>query len=82
MQTVSRIPTSKHGTILKNPGFTGKNRPVIKIKAVMNVKKTSKGGSRYMSHRKTKSKSKSKKGGRSRVKRGKKRTNSTRKQRK
>jgi len=78
MHTVSRIPTSKHGTILKNPGFTSKNRPVIKIKAAMSVKKTSKGGSRYMS----KSKAKSKKGGRSRAKHGKKRTNSTRKERK
>ena len=80
MQTVSRIPTSKHGTILKNPGFTGKNRHVIKIKAIATVKKTSKGGSRYMSHKK--SKSKSKKGGRYRAKRGKKRPNKTRKQRK
>jgi len=71
MNSVSRVPVAKHGLVLKNPGFTGKNRPVIKIKAVLTAKKTSKGGARTKSRSRRKSKSMSKKGGRSsRAKKG------------
>lgn len=41
MSTVSKIPPAKHGQIIKNPGYSGKSKPIIKIKA---IKVTKKGG--------------------------------------
>ena len=41
MSTVSKIPPAKHGQMIKNPGYSGKTKPIIKIKA---IKVTKKGG--------------------------------------
>ena len=41
MSTVSKIPPAKHGQILKNPGFSGKTKPIVKIASIkVSIKKT------------------------------------------
>ena len=59
MLSVSKQPRPKHGQNIKNPGYSGKSKPIIKIKA---VKVTKKGGKKAKKH--TRSKRKSKKAGR------------------
>ena len=63
MSTVSKIPRAKHGQIIKNPGFSIKSQPIIKIKAVKKVsvkkggkkkRRTRKAGSHSMIGRMTK----------------------------
>lgn len=59
MSTVSKVPPAKHGQMIKNPGFSSKTKPIIKIKA---IKVTKKGGTRkHKKSRKTKRRKTSKK---------------------
>ena len=60
MSTVSKIPPAKHGQMIKNPGYSSKTKPIIKIKAVkkMTVKK---GGKKKLRKQKTRKHKKSRK---------------------
>ena len=52
MLSISKHPRPKHGQNIKNPGYSDKSKPIIKIKA---VKVTKKGGSkkRRKTHKKS-----------------------------
>tara|TARA_Y100000816_G_C25726625_1_gene382915 strand:- start:142 stop:534 length:393 start_codon:yes stop_codon:yes gene_type:complete len=60
MSTVSKIPRAKHGQIIKNPGFSNKSQPIIKIKAVKKVS-VKKGGKKKLRKQKTRKHKKSRK---------------------
>ena len=60
MSTVSKIPRAKHGQIIKNPGFSIKSQPIIKIKAVKKVS-VKKGGKKKLRKQKTRKHKKSRK---------------------
>lgn len=45
MLSITKHPQPKHGQTLKNPGFSGKMNPIVKIKAVK-VSTKKKGGKR------------------------------------
>lgn len=60
MSTVSKIPPAKHGQMIKNPGYSSKTKPIIKIKAVKKVS-VKKGGKKKLRKQKTRKHKKSRK---------------------
>ena len=52
MSTVSKIPPAKHGQMIKNPGYSSKTKPIIKIKAMKKVS-NKKGGKKKLRKQKT-----------------------------
>lgn len=71
MSTVSKIPPAKHGQMIKNPGYSGKTKPIIKIKAIKITKKGGKKRSKTQQHTRSNRKTHKKSHKTKRTKRGK-----------